>query len=182
MSHRERLRTLLVERSLRKGEFTLASGVRSHYYIDARRTTMSAEGQFLTGRVALRAIHDSGLDPEWVGGLTMGADPVAYAIAHASWESGAPIEAFSVRKKAKKHGTGQRIEGGLPTGVRVLVVEDSMTSGSSALEAVRVVEQHGASVIAVMTVVDREEGGRARLEAAGYPMLALYTAEELLSS
>lgn len=142
---------------------------------------MSAEGQFLTGRVALDALWAEGLWPTWVGGLTMGADPVSYSLARASWESGHPIDAFSVRKQAKEHGTGQLIEGGLPEGAEVVVVEDSMTSGSSALKAIQAVEAAGAKVLAVLTVVDREEGGRERLAEAGYKLVALYTASELLA-
>jgi orotate phosphoribosyltransferase len=114
MSHRDRLRDLLVERSLERGDFVLASGARSTYYIDARKTLFSAEGQFRVGIEALRVIRDAGLAPEWVGGLTMGADPVACAVAHRSWTEGPPVHAFSVRKETKAHGAGSRIEGGLP--------------------------------------------------------------------
>lgn len=165
---------------MRVGEFTLASGARSSYYVDARRTTMSAEGQFLVGRVAYELVAGSGLDPTHVGGLTMGADPVAYALAHRSWLEGHPLDAFSVRKKAKEHGTGQRVEGGLPAGARCLVIEDSMTTGSSALEAVTALRELGASVVAVFTLVDREEGGREKLEAAGLTLLSAYSGPELL--
>jgi orotate phosphoribosyltransferase len=180
MDHRERLKELLVERSVRTGDFTLASGVRSSYYVDARRTTMSAEGQMLVGRVAYDAILAADLDVSHVGGLTMGADPVSYAIAHRSWLEGRPLDAFSVRKKAKEHGTGQRVEGGLPEGARCIVVEDSMTTGSSALAAVDALREHGADVVAVLTLVDRAEGGRARLEEAGLRVIAVYEAPELL--
>ncbi len=179
---RLRLRDLLVERSVRLGEFTLASGARSSYYVDARRTTMSAEGQFLTGKVCFRLLADSGLEFTHVGGLTMGADPVAYAVAHRSWEEGHPWDAFSVRKKAKEHGTGQRVEGGLPAGARCVVVEDSMTTGGSALEAVKALEEHGARVVAVLTLVDRQEGGRERVETAGLPLLAAFSGPELLEA
>jgi len=117
-----------------------------------------------------------------VGGLTMGADPVAYAIAHRSWLDGRPVDAYSVRKKAKEHGTGQRIEGGLPDGASCLVIEDSMTTGSSALAAVAAVRDHGAEVIGVLTLVDREEGGRALLEAEGLTLLAVFTGAELLEA
>lgn len=182
MNHRDRLRQLLVERSVRVGDFTLASGARSRYYVDARRTTMSAEGQVLVGRVAFDLIRRSGLEPSHVGGLTMGADPVAYAIAHRSWLEGHPLDAFSVRKKAKDHGTGQRIEGGLPEGASCLVIEDSMTTGSSALAAVAVLRDYGAVVLGVLTVVDREEGGRALLEADGLSLLSLFTGQELLEA
>jgi len=111
----------------------------------------------------------------------MGADPVAYALAHRSWLEGQPLDAFSVRKKPKDHGTGQQVEGGLPQGARCLVIEDSMTTGSSALQAVDVLERFGATVAAVMTLVDREEGARTRIEEAGYPLISVVTATELLA-
>ena len=136
------LRRLLVERSVELGEFTLASGAKSDYYIDARRTTMSAEGQRLVGRVAYAAIQDHGLDPTHVGGLTMGADPIAYAIAHVSAGEGNIIDGFSVRKSAKNHGTGQRIEGCLYRNSRVLMVEDTMTTGRSTLQAIEAVRAY----------------------------------------
>lgn len=179
---RIRLRDLLIERSVRLGEFTLASGARSSYYVDARRTTMCAEGQALTGKVCFRLLRDSGIDATHVGGLTMGADPVAYAVAHHSWLEGAPLDGFSVRKKAKEHGTGQRVEGGLPEGARCIVVEDSMTTGGSALAAVEALREHGAEVVAVLTLVDRQEGGRERLEAEGLDAYAVFTGPELLEA
>lgn len=170
-----------MERSVRLGDFTLASGARSSYYVDARRTTMSAEGQTLVGRTGLDLILAASLRPSHVGGLTMGADPVAYAIAHRSFLDGTAVDAFSVRKKAKEHGTGQRIEGGLPSDARVVVIEDTVTSGASALTAMAAVRDHGATVLAVLTVVDREEGGRERIEAEGVPLLALFTGSELVA-
>lgn len=173
-----------MERSLFVGEFTLSSGIRSTYYVDARRTTMSAEGQFLIGRVCLDALREHGWDVTHVGGLTLGADPISYAIAHASWGAQErPIDAFTVRKAPKTHGTGQRIEGGLPKEARCIVIEDSMTSGASALDAVRAVVEHGASVAGVLTLVDRQEGGRERiLEQSGLTVLSLFTAQELLEA
>src|SRR5688500_20392092 len=108
MDDRARLRALLVERSVRLGDFTLASGARSAYYVDARRTTMCAEGQFLVGKLGLELVRREVPDISHVGGLTMGADPVAYAIAHRSWLDGRPLDAFSVRKQAKGHGMGQQ--------------------------------------------------------------------------
>jgi orotate phosphoribosyltransferase len=182
MNHRDRLRDLLVERSLERGDFVLASGARSTYYIDARKTLFSAEGQFLVGLEALRVIRDAGLAPSWVGGLTMGADPVACAVAHRSWLEASPVQAFSVRKEAKGHGAGSRIEGGLPSGARVVVLEDTLTTGGSALRALEALEAHGARILAVLAVVDRESGGAAAIEAAGYPLLRLYTATELLAA
>jgi len=143
---------------------------------------MSAEGQARLGKVAWAALDASGLRPTHVGGLTMGADPVAYAIARESFLRREPVDGFSVRKQAKAHGTGRRIEGGLPRGARCLVVEDSMTTGSSALRAIEAVREHGAEVIGVLTVVDREEGGAEALESTGLPLVALFTGSELLDA
>ena len=171
-----------MERSVRVGDFTLASGARSSYYVDARRTTMCAEGQFLVGHVAFSLLRESGWNPTHVGGLTMGADPVAYAIAHRSWLEGSPLDAFSVRKKAKEHGTGQRIEGGLPEGARCILVEDSMTTGSSALNAAEAIRAHGAEIVGVFTLVDRQEGGMERLTAEGLLLLAAFSGAELLEA
>ncbi len=183
MIFQQRLRDLLVSRSVRLGDFTLASGARSDYYVDARRTTMSAEGQFLIGIVALEAIRDSGLRPTHVGGLTMGADPIAYAIAHRSYLDEVPIDAFSVRKQAKEHGTAQRIEGGLPSeGARCLMIEDSMTTGGSTLKAIDAVLEHGAEVVGVLTLVDRSENAAERFEERGLPLLSLYRGAELLEA
>jgi len=167
---------------VRLGDFTLASGARSSYYVDARRTAMCAEGQMLVGRLGFQAVLEHDLDVTHVGGLTMGADPVSYAVAHRSWLEGRPLDAFSVRKKAKEHGTGQRIEGGLPDEARCLVVEDSMTTGGSALQAVEVLRGAGATVETVLTLVDREEGGRRRLAEAGIVLVALFTGSELLEA
>lgn len=182
MDHRERLKQLLVERSVRLGDFTLASGAKSSYYIDARPTTMSAEGQFLVGHVGYRAIVDAGFDLTHVGGMTLGADPVAYSIAHRSFQEGQAVDGFTVRKKAKEHGTGQRIEGGLPAGARCVMVEDSMTTGKSTLDAVEAVEEHGATVVGVLTLVNRSEGAEALYRARGLPLIWVFTGQELLKA
>lgn len=179
LARRARLAEILVDRSVRVGDFTLASGAKSSYYVDARRTTMSAEGQVLTGQVCMDALEASGLQVTHVGGLTMGADPVSYAMARESFVRGRPMDGFSVRKQAKAHGTGQRVEGGLPVDARCLVVEDSMTSGGSALKAIEALEEYGATVVGVLTLVDREEGGRQAVEAAGYPLISVFSGVEL---
>ena len=158
----------------------MASGARSSFYIDARRTTMSAEGQFLVGAVGFSLIQERFPQVQWVGGLTLGADPIAYALAHRSWLEGAPVEAFTVRKEAKEHGTGGRIEGGLEEGARVVVIEDTLTSGRSALKAVAAVEDLGADVLGVFALVDREGGGRERIEESGHTLVSAFTAAELL--
>jgi orotate phosphoribosyltransferase len=177
---RELLRRLLRERSVRTGDFVLASGRRSSYYIDARLTTMSGQGQLLIGRCGLAALEAHGWSPAAVGGLTLGADPVAYAIAHAATAAGRTLDAFTVRKEAKGHGTGRLIEGNLAAGNAVVVVEDVITTGDSALRAVAAAAEAGARVIGVLSLVDREEGGRDRIEEAGLDVAALFTATELL--
>ncbi len=141
---------------------------------------MHAEGQALVGSLGYRLIRDAGLTPDSVGGLTMGADPVSYAIAHASWLAGDPINAFSVRKQAKGHGRGRRIEGCFEPGQKVVIIEDSITSGGSALEACVAVEAEGGQVIGVLAIVDRESGGRAAIESAGYRLVTLVGIGELL--
>lgn len=176
-------RTALIEllqaRSVRHGDFVLASGARSRYYIDCRPTTMSAHGQQLIGRLGLAAIHAQRWSPNAVGGLTMGADPVAYAIAHASFAHDAVIDAFSVRKEAKDHGTGRRIEGNFVSGMRVVVVEDVITSGGSALQAIDAVRAAGGVVAGVLAVVDRQAGGVEQIARSGVTALALVVASEL---
>lgn len=176
---RERLRDLLRERSVRRGDFVLASGRRSTFYVDARQTTMSGEGLVLIGIIGLEHLGARGWQPQFVGGLTLGADPVAYSIAAAARARGVALDAFTVRKQPKDHGTGRRIEGCFVPGARVVVVEDVLTTGRSALEALAAVEGEGGQVLGVLTVVDREEGGRAALEQAGYQVEALITARDL---
>ena len=179
MTDTERLAALLLARSVRRGDFVLASGARSSYYIDCRLSTMSAEGQVLIGRMGLLAVRAAGWAPVSVGGLTMGADPVAYAIAAASTAALPIVDAFSVRKAAKTHGTGRRIEGNFAAGMAVVVIEDVITSGGSALQAIEAVAAEGGRVLGVLAVVDREQGGRAAIEAAGVPVLTLITATAL---
>jgi len=170
---------LLHERSIRHGDFTLASGAKSTYYIDARPTTMSAEGLELIGRLGLAALRARGWAPAGVGGLTMGADPVAYAVALASRQAPPAVDAFSVRKEAKGHGTKRRVEGNFRPGDAVVVVEDVVTSGGSALQAIAAVEEEGGTVLGILAVVDREQGGREKLAERGYSVAALTTVTEL---
>ncbi|HUG41118.1 MAG TPA: orotate phosphoribosyltransferase [Longimicrobiales bacterium] len=180
MTDRDALRELLRSRSVREGDFVLSSGARSAYYIDARVTTMAGRGQLLIGRVGLDALDAAGWAPAAVGGLTLGADPVACALAHAAAAAGRSLDAFTVRKEAKSHGTGRRIEGGFQADTEIVVVEDVVTTGESALRAIQVVEESGGRVLGVLSVVDREEAGRDRLERAGYPLVSLFTASGLL--
>jgi orotate phosphoribosyltransferase len=170
---------LLLERSVKRGQFVLASGRTSNFYIDCRLTTMSAEGLVLIGRLGLAAMREQGWSPRAVGGLTMGADPVAYAIAAQSVSAPPMVNAFSVRKEAKAHGTGRRVEGNFSAGDPVLVVEDVITTGGSALKAIEAIREEGGTVLGILAVVDREEGGRVALEAAGHRVVALTTTTRL---
>ena len=179
MSDLDALRQLLLKRSVRHGDFVLASGQRSSYYIDCRLTTMSAVGMVLIGRLGWAAIRDQGWRPIAVGGLTLGADPVAYAIAAASFGSPLPVDAFSVRKAVKAHGTGRLIEGNFTPGDAVVVVEDVITTGGSAERAIEVVQAAGGIILGVLAVVDREQGGREALERQGRQVVTLATATEL---
>jgi len=178
MNARERLLRLFVERSFQLGDFTLSSGRKSDFYIDCRTTTMNAEGQVLLGEVGLDAIEAADLVPDVVGGLTMGADPIAYSIAGESFRRGRPIQAFSVRKHAKRHGTGQRIEGCFESGARVVVVEDVITTGGSALQACEAVKAEQGTILMVLAAVDRQEGGREMIEQAGYRVVSLFGVDE----
>ncbi len=177
---RARLVALLKNRSVQHGDFLLASGRRSPHYVDCRRTTMHAEGLALIGELGLAAMRDADWAGDAVGGLTLGADPVAYAIARASSGSSRPIHAFTVRKAVKSHGAGRRIEGCFEPGMPVVIVEDVVTTGASALEAAAAVREAGGTVSGVLAVVDREEGGREAIEREGYPVRALVTLAELL--
>lgn len=179
MNEHRRLVELLAERSFRVGDFTLASGARSRFYVDARTTTLSAEGQALIGVLGLRALDDESVTPDAIGGLTMGADPIAYAMAHRSFLDGRPIDAFTVRKQPKDHGAGRQIEGCLKEGMNVVVIEDTITTGGSALRACAAVEAAGARILIILALVDREEGGRQALEGEGYSVVSLVRLSEL---
>jgi orotate phosphoribosyltransferase len=181
MSNRERLLDLLAERSAKRGQFTLASGRQSTFYIDARLTTMSPDGLALIGPLGYDELEQSRWAVDAIGGLTLGADPVAYAISIASVSSPRPLRAFTVRKEPKAHGTGKRIEGPFRSGDRVAVIEDVITTGASALRAVEAVRSAGGVVAGVLALVDREEGGREELEAAGLEVRVLTRAREIVA-
>jgi orotate phosphoribosyltransferase len=181
MTTHDRLLSILAERSARRGQFTLASGRQSTLYIDARLTTMSPDGLTLIGPLALAALRDVDWRVQAVGGLTLGADPISYAIAYASAETASPLRAFTVRKETKAHGPGRLIEGPFHAGDRVAVIEDVITTGGSALRAVEAVRAAGGSVAGVLALVDREEGGRDALVSAGLPVVALARASDIVA-
>jgi orotate phosphoribosyltransferase len=180
MLDRGTLVRLLAQRSVRRGRFTLASGRESSHYVDARLTTMSPEGLAVIGPLALQAIRERGWVVDAVGGLTLGADPIAYATALASVTAPPLVRAFTVRKEAKQHGTGRLIEGPMREGDRVVVIEDVITTGGSALRAAEAVQRAGAIVSGILALVDREEDGRGIIEAQGFQVICLATLSELL--
>jgi len=175
----ERLVRLLATRSARRGTFTLASGRESTLYIDARLTTMTPDGQRLIGTLGLDAIDAEGWRPVAVGGLTMGADPIACAICHASAGHARPVRAFTVRKEAKAHGTGKLVEGPVARDDAVVIIEDVVTTGQSAARAVEALRAIGAVPLGVLALVDREEGGREHLQSLGLRVRALTVASEI---
>jgi orotate phosphoribosyltransferase len=174
--------TLLAERSAKRGRFKLASGKESDFYIDARLTTMSPDGLAMIGPLALSALREKGWEVDAIGGLTLGADPISYSISYASAASDHPLRAFTVRKEPKAHGTGKLLEGPVKEGDRVAVIEDVITTGGSALRAIEAVRNAKASVVGVLALVDREEGGRQAIESAGVGVISLVTASQIIAA
>jgi orotate phosphoribosyltransferase len=160
-----------------KGDFILSSGKPSSYYLDARLVTLSAQGSALVGEVLFEQIRES--EAEAVAGLTLGADPIVTAVALVSGQRGQPLDGLIVRKEAKGHGAGRRIEGPWREGLRVAIVEDTMTTGASSLEAARVIQEAGGIITGVYGLIDRQEGAREAVESAGYRFHAVFTAEEV---
>src|SRR5262245_9168219 len=177
-SARQELLRLLATKSFRMGQFKLASGGRSDYYIDCRTTTLNARGAQLTGQVFLDEIRARGWTAQAIGGLTMGADPIVVAVAVTS----GLLNGFLVRKAEKQHGTGQRIEGFQEKGARVVIVDDVCTTGGSTIQAIEAAREFGFEVVGAMCLVEREEaGGRVNVEkaAAEAPFVAVFTARDV---
>jgi orotate phosphoribosyltransferase len=182
MTEHQQLIALLKARSVRHGRFTLSSGKPSDLYIDVRLTSMSPDGLGIIGPLVIKTIRHAGWTADSIGGMTLGADPIAYAASYASNFAPPPIRAFTVRKEAKTHGTAKRIEGPFLAGDIVVIIEDVITTGGSALQAIDVVSQKGGRIAGVLSVVDREEGGRQVLESKGYQVISLVSASELRTS
>jgi len=175
---RQELLSLLATKSFRLGEFKLSSGGTSDYYIDCRTTTLDARGAQLTGQVFLEEIQKRGWNPQAIGGLTMGADPIVVSVSIASGK----ISGFLVRKAEKQHGTGQRIEGFREKGAKVVIVDDVCTTGSSTIQAIETAKEFGFKVVGAMCLVEREEAkGRPNVETAASPapFVALFTAQDV---
>ena len=177
MTDRQRLLDLIRDQAVVHGKVTLSSGREADYYLDCRRITLSGEAAPLVGDVLLDLTDD--LEFDAVGGLTMGADPVATAMLHAAARRGRRLDAFVVRKEAKAHGLQRRVEGPDVTGRRVLVVEDTSTTGGSPLTAVQALREAGAEVVAVATIVDRATGADEKIAAEGVEYRYAYGLDEL---
>ena len=176
-SDRQSLIALIQDEAVFHGDFTLSSGKKATYYVDMRKLTLDHRAAPAIGRLVLDVIRD--LDVDAVGGLTLGADPIANAVLHASVAAGTPVDAFVVRKEPKDHGRGRQIEGAEVAGKRVVIVEDTSTTGGSPLKAAEVVAAAGADVVAVVTVVDRKTGAQAAVEAAGYEWRSVIDLDDL---
>jgi len=175
-----RLVELIKDLAVVHGRVTLSSGIEADYYVDLRRATLHHEAAQLIGQVMLDMLDAAGVtDFEAAGGLTMGADPVGTAIMHQAAARGRKIDAFVVRKQAKEHGMGRQVEGPNVKGRKVVVVEDTSTTGGSPLTAAKALEAAGAIIVAVATVVDRDTGAQKIIEDAGYRYLSAVSLDDL---
>lgn len=173
---------LLARKSVQRGSFTLASGKVSNVYIDVRMTSMSPEGLSQIGPLALEAIRSTGWSVDSVGGMTLGADPIAYAISYASVLDPPLLRAFTVRKETKLHGTGKLIEGPFFQGDRVVIIEDVITTGKSAIQAIESVTKAGGTVQGVFALVDRNEGGQEAIGQKGYAVISLIPIDKIIAA
>jgi orotate phosphoribosyltransferase len=177
-SERDRLRQMLLERSMRFGEFVLSSGATSNYYIDVRKTSLHPEGLRMIARLFVEMLQADNVTA--VGGLTLGADPLVAGVMLRSAEMGKPIEGFLVRRTTKDHGLRGQVEGNLAGHKRVAILDDVITSGESALIAAEAAESYKAEIVRVLAVVDREQGAGQIFQQRGYPFTALFSIGELL--
>lgn len=177
---RNKLKKLLTKRSFKYHDtpiFNLASGKKSQYYIDCKMTTLFSRGMGLIGDIFLEMIE--GMNIRGIGGLTLGADPLAYATAMAAYRRDLDLTAFVIRKEAKKHGLQKWIEGDVRKGDRVVIVDDVITTGGSTIKAIKRAEESELEIIKVIVLVDRQEGGRDAIADKGYDMDAVFTKFEL---
>ncbi|MDO5449567.1 MAG: orotate phosphoribosyltransferase [Akkermansia sp.] len=180
---KKELLDILLAKSIKTGHFILASGKESDLYCDCRVTTLDAKGANLIGQVGWQLVQDEILPkyPEAVaiGGMTMGADPISLAVGMYSAQSERPLKVFTVRKEAKDHGRGKRIEGNFESGQQIIVVDDVITTGGSTIKAIDAIEAEGGKVVAALVLVDREEGGREAIEGRGVPVYPLFTRKSI---
>ncbi len=182
MSIKEELKTIICDLSYEEREVTLASGRKSNFYFDGKQTTLHARGGLLVGQAFWEEVKQFGESIDGVGGLTLGADPIATATSIAAQLEGVNLHAFIIRKEPKGHGTGQWLEGrkNLPPGSRVVIVEDVTTTGGSSMKAVERARAEGLEVVGIITLVDREEGAREAIEGAGEVLRTVFTKSEVI--
>lgn len=179
---KDRLIELVIGKAFKYSEepvFKLVSGRLSNYYFDCKPVTLSPEGMYLIGNLVFAAVYN--LEPKGIGGLTLGADPIASSVAYTSYLKGLPIEAFVVRKTAKSHGTMQWIEGNITKGDKVVIVDDVITTGNSTIEAITRSQEAGLNIVKVIALIDRQEGGKEAIEALGYKLTSIITREEVMN-
>jgi orotate phosphoribosyltransferase len=178
-NYRERLKDVLRRKSIVRGNFTLASGKTSTYYIDCKLTTLDPEGAVLVGHAVLDALEAENIHADAIGGPPIGAHPIVTAVAAVSHLRGKPLPAFLIRKEAKSHGLEKQIEGPVKPGARVVIIDDVCTSGGSTIQALDAVKSAGFDIVAVMCLVDREQGGSEKLRQQ-YRFLPIFNAREIL--
>jgi orotate phosphoribosyltransferase len=181
MDMKDRLIQLIIEKAFRYNEepvFKLVSGRMSNYYFNCKAVTLYPEGMHLIGNLIFELVQDLGA--KGIGGLTLGADPIAYAVSYTSYLKGNPVEAFVVRKTAKSHGTMQWIEGNITKGDRVVIVDDVITTGKSTIEAITRAQEAGLEIVKVIALIDRQVGGKEAIEALGHKLTAVISREEVM--
>lgn len=179
---KKRLAQLILEKSYREGDFVLTSGRKSDYYFDCKPTALHPEGSFLIGSIFCDMLDS--VEVQGVGGMTLGADPLVSSVTVVSWIRKRPLPGFIVRKQSKGHGTNQFLEGlaNFAPGQKVAMLEDVVTTGGTLLKACERVRDAGLDIVAVLTVLDRQEGGRENLAAAGYELLPIFTRADLVAA
>lgn len=181
---KERLIQLIRERSFQysnEPKFKLSSGGVSNFYFNMKKTTQSPDGMYIVGKIIFEKIRELGLHPNAIGGLTMGADPIAYAVAMYSYIEKEPMHAFAVRKEPKQHGLKLPIEGDLQSGDHVIIVDDVVTTGGSTIKAINVAMENGLIIDAVIILLDRcEQNGRQNIEALGFPVYNILTLHDFI--
>ena len=184
MSAKDNLKKMLLEKSVRTGDFTLASGKKSDLYVDCRLTALDNQGASWIGEVGWglvkERIEGESLVVNAIGGMTMGADPISLVVGMASAGDEKSLHIFNIRKEPKGHGRGKQIEGNFNKGDKVVVVDDVITTGGSTLKAIEAIRAAGGEVVFCLVLVDREEGGRAAIESEGIPVVSIFTRTELL--
>lgn len=178
MDKKKRLLEILKKKSVSYGNFTLSSGKKSYYYVDSKLSTYDPEGIILAGQIMYEMVKNS--DVTAIGGLTMGADPLVISSIMAGYTDDRMIKGFSVRKEAKSHGKKKLIEGNLVISDKVVIVDDVITTGNSTIKAIEAVEEFGAKIIAIISLVDRQEGGKENIGKIGYSVNSIFTINELI--